>query len=82
VIPQSPAEIVAVLTDPRGHVAIDSSGMLTRHDRVPAVGAPLSSTDREALNDLPLGLFDVTITIVKLESDREIAWTVEGGCRL
>jgi hypothetical protein len=27
-IPAKPAEIFAVLTDPQGHVAIDSSGML------------------------------------------------------
>ena len=35
--------------------------------------------DREALNDYPLGLYDVTVSIVAFEQDREIAWTVLGG---
>lgn len=34
--------------------------------------------DREALNDYPMGLYDVTVTIKKLEPDREIAWTILG----
>src|SRR5579864_3257673 len=34
--------------------------------------------DREALNDYPLGLYDVTVTIRAFERDREIAWTVGG----
>ena len=34
--------------------------------------------DREALNDYPLGLYDVTVEIVTFEKDREIAWTVHG----
>jgi hypothetical protein len=34
--------------------------------------------DREALNDYPLGLYDVTVTITKFVEDREIAWTVAG----
>jgi hypothetical protein len=34
--------------------------------------------DREALNDFPLGKYDVTIIITKFEPDREIAWTIEG----
>jgi hypothetical protein len=34
--------------------------------------------DREALNDYPLGLYDVTVEIVTLEPGREIAWTVHG----
>ena len=76
-----PAEIFAVLTDPRGHVAIDSSGML-----MGASGAVVTKAgdtfvvhmDREALNDYPLGLYDVTVEIVTFEPDREIAWTVHG----
>lgn len=85
VIPASPSEIFDVLTDPRGHVAIDSSGMLmaASGDRVQAVGDSfVVHMDREALNDLPLGLYEVTVTIVKLETDREIAWTVEGRLNL
>jgi hypothetical protein len=34
--------------------------------------------DREALNDYPMGLYDVTVRIVTFEADREIAWTIEG----
>ena len=34
--------------------------------------------DREALNDYPMGLYDVTVTITKFEPDREIAWTIVG----
>ncbi len=34
--------------------------------------------DREALNDYPLGLYDVTVEIVTFEQDAEIAWTVRG----
>ena len=85
VIPASPASIFALLTDPQGHVAIDSSGMLmaASGDRVRAAGDSfLVHMDREALSDYPLGLYDVTIRIVKLEPDREIAWTVEGQLNL
>jgi len=84
-IAADPAAIFAVLSDPRGHVAIDSSGML-----MDATGDPVTSVgdtfvvhmDREALNDYPLGLYDVTVKIVELEPDREIAWTVEGQLNL
>jgi hypothetical protein len=37
--------------------------------------------DREALNDYPLGLYEVTVKIVTFEQDREIAWTIEGQIR-
>jgi hypothetical protein len=77
----SPAEIFTVLTNPRGHVAIDSSGMLM--DASGAIVTKAGDTfvvhmDREALNDFPLGLYDVTVEIVAFEQDREIAWTVRG----
>ena len=74
-------EIFAVLTDPRGHVAIDSSGMLmaASGDVVAKAGDTfVVHMDREALNDYPLGLYDVTVEIVTFEPDREIAWTVHG----
>jgi hypothetical protein len=77
----SPAEIFAVLSDPRGHVAIDSSGMLmaASGDVVTKAGDTfVVHMDREALNDYPLGLYDVTVEIVTFEQDREIAWTVRG----
>jgi hypothetical protein len=80
-IPADAATIFNVLRDPQGHVVIDSSGML-----MDATGSPASAVgdtfvvhmDREALNDFPLGLYDVTVEIVKYEQDREIAWTILG----
>jgi Polyketide cyclase / dehydrase and lipid transport len=80
-IAAQPAEIFSVLTDPKGHVAIDSSGMLmsASGQRVSAVGDSFTvHMDREALNDYPMGLYDVVVTIAKFDPDREIAWTVRG----
>ena len=80
-----PAAIFGVLTDPAGHVAIDSSGMLmsAEGERVKAVGDTfVVHMDREALNDFPLGHYDVTIRIVTYEADRELAWKVEGQLNL
>jgi hypothetical protein len=62
-------------------VAIDSSGMLldATGDPVTAVGDTfVVHMDREALNDYPLGRYDVTISITTLVPEREIAWTVLG----
>lgn len=76
-----PSEVFAVLTDPEGHVDIDSSGMLmsATGDRVGAVGDSfVVHMDREALNDFPLGEYDVTVKIVRFEPDRQIAWRIEG----
>jgi hypothetical protein len=84
-IGSDPATIFRVLTDPQGHVDIDSSGMLmdATGDPVTAVGDTfVVHMDREALNDYPLGLYDVTVKIVTLEPDREVAWTVEGQLNL
>jgi hypothetical protein len=83
-IPADPATIFRILCDPQGHVAIDSSGML-----MSATGEPVSAAgdsfvvhmDREALNDYPLGLYDVTVTITTFVPDREIAWTILGQIR-
>jgi Polyketide cyclase / dehydrase and lipid transport len=83
-IPAKPADIFAVLCDPEGHVAIDSSGMLMSSSGGPvaAVGDSfVVHMDREALNDYPLGLYDVTVTITTFEPDREIAWTILGRIR-
>ena len=80
-IAAEPAAIFAVLRDPHGHVSIDSSGMLMDATGEPANGVGDRFTvhmDREALNDYPLGKYDVTIVITKFEPDREIAWTIEG----
>jgi hypothetical protein len=80
-IATDPATIFAVLADPRGHVTIDSSGMLqaATGDPVTAVGDTfVVHMDRESLNDYPLGLYDVTVSITEFAPDREIAWTVVG----
>jgi len=37
--------------------------------------------DREALNDYPMGTYDVTVTITAFEQDRELAWTILGQIR-
>ncbi|KNX38955.1 SRPBCC family protein [Luteipulveratus halotolerans] len=83
-IAAEPHEIFAVLTDPQGHVAIDSSGMLQSADgeRVEQVGDTfVVHMDREALGDLPMGRYDVTVTITTYEHDVEIAWTILGTVR-
>lgn len=84
-IASEPAAIFRLLSDPQGHVAIDSSGMLmsASGESVRAVGDTfVVHMDREALNDYPLGLYDVTVRIVRFEPDREIAWTPEGQLNL
>lgn len=83
-IPASPEVIFKLLCDPEGHVAIDSLGML-----VSAEGAPVRAVgdtfvvhmDREALNDYPLGKYDVTVVITAIVPDRRIEWTIEGIVR-
>ena len=37
--------------------------------------------DREALNDVPLGLYDVNVVITAFTLNEEIAWTVQGRIR-
>ena len=84
-IAADPTAIFRMLTDPHGHVAIDSSGMLMDASGDPATAVGDSFVvhmDREALNDYPLGLYDVTVKIVRFEPDRQIAWTVEGQLNL
>lgn len=83
-IPADAADIFRVLCDPHGHVAIDSSGMLIDATGEPVTGVGDSFVvhmDREALNDYPLGQYDVTVTIKTFEPDREIAWNVLGRIR-
>ena len=80
-MPSDAAAIFAVISDPQGHVDIDSTGML-----MDATGEPVTAAgdqfvvhmDREALNDYPLGLYDVTVTIVTYEQDRDISWKIDG----
>jgi hypothetical protein len=83
-IEADPATIFRVLCDPQGHVTIDSSGMLmdASGERVAAVGDSfVVHMDREALNDFPMGRYDVTVTITTFVPDREIAWTILGQIR-
>ncbi|MCB0950245.1 MAG: SRPBCC family protein, partial [Mycobacterium sp.] len=83
-IPASAAEIFAVLSDPWGHVAIDATGMLqdAEGDPVRAVGDTfVVHMDREALNDFPLGRYDVTVQINQFEENQLIAWTILGQIR-
>jgi len=78
-------DIFAVLCDPQGHVAIDSSGMLqdAEGDPVTAVGDSfVVHMDRESLNAYPqLGKYDVTVEIKEFEQDRLISWTILGQIR-
>lgn len=78
------ADVFAVLCDPQGHVAIDSSGMLQSADGelVSAAGDSfVVHMDREALNDFPLGKYDVTVQIGDYELNKLISWTVVGQIR-
>jgi uncharacterized protein YndB with AHSA1/START domain len=80
-IEASAGEIFAVLTDPHGHVRIDSTGMLqwAEGEKVRQVGDRfVVHMDRESLNDLPMGKYDVTVIITKLEPDALIEWTISG----
>ena len=84
-IAAAPGDIFRVLSDPQGHVAIDSSGMLMAATGEPARAVGDSFVvhmDREALSDYPLGLYDVTVKFVTFEPDRELAWTIEGRLNL
>ena len=79
-----PADIFAVLADPQGHVAIDASGMLQDADGESVTAAGDSFVvhmDREALNDFPMGKYDVTVEIREFEKDTLIAWTILGQIR-
>lgn len=83
-IEAEPAAIFRILSDPQGHVAIDSSGMLqsATGDRVTAAGDTfVVHMDRESLNDYPLGKYDVTVKIIEFDPGREIAWTIEGNIK-
>ncbi len=80
-IPADPSTIFAVVSDPKGHVAIDASGMLQSWSGEPAgaVGDTfVIHMDREALGDYPMGKYDVTVTITGYEQDEYISWEVSG----
>jgi hypothetical protein len=76
-IPAPPGAIFDILRSPAGHVAIDASGMLQGFTGDPAekVGDTfVIHMDRESLNDVPLGKYDVTVHFIFFERDQEIAW--------
>lgn len=80
-IAAAPATVFALLCDPSGHVAIDSSGMLqsAEGDPIRHIGDRfVVHMDREALNDLPMGKYDVAVIITKFEQDALIEWTISG----
>ena len=76
------ADVFAVLTDPQGHVSIDSSGMLQSAEgsRVTAAGDTfVVHMDREALGDIAeMGRYDVQVIITAFEPDALIEWTISG----
>ena len=80
VIPAPADRVLAVLRDPDGHVAIDSSGMLqsAEGERVEQEGDGfLVHMDREALGDYDLGRYDVTVRITAYRPDTQIEWRIE-----
>jgi hypothetical protein len=80
-IPADAAAIFRVLCDPKGHVAIDASGMLQSSTGDPARAVDdtfVIHMDRESLGDRPMGKYDVTVTITGYEQDRYITWEVSG----
>ena len=80
-IAADPSAIFEVLRSPDGHVSIDASGMLMSAEGDPASGVGdrfLVHMDRDALGDVPLGEYDVTVVIETYEPDREIAWSIDG----
>ena len=80
-IPADPATIFAVVSSPSGHVAIDATGMLQGYtgEAATAVGDTfVIHMDRESLGDLPMGKYDVTVTVTAYEQDAFITWEVSG----
>lgn len=80
-IPAPAADIFAVVSDPRGQVAIDASGMLMSAGgaRVGAVGDKfVVHMDREALGDFPMGRYEVTVIITKFSPDALLEWAISG----
>jgi len=80
-IPADAGKIFDVVRSPAGHVAIDATGMLqgASGDPAGAVGDTfVIHMDRESLGDLPMGKYDVTVTITAYEQDSFIAWEVSG----
>jgi hypothetical protein len=70
--------IFELVSDPRGHVLIDGSGMLVAADGavpVTRVGDAFEmDMDREPLGDVPLGRYRVRNAVTKFVADRQIEW--------
>jgi hypothetical protein len=84
-IPAPPSAVFDIVRSPAGHVAIDASGMLQDFTGEPAekVGDTfVIHMDRESLNDIPLGKYDVTVHIIAFERDQEIAWDLGPEARV
>ncbi len=76
-IPAPPSAIFDIVRSPAGHVAIDATGMLQDFTGDPAQKVDdtfVIHMDRESLNDVPMGKYDVTVHIIVYERDKEIAW--------
>jgi hypothetical protein len=74
----SASRIFTVIADPRGHVAVDGSGMLVAAPdarMITAVGDTfLIDMDREPLGDVPMGKYQVDNVVTEFQQDRELAW--------
>ena len=80
-IAAEPSAIFDVLRSPDGHVAIDATGMLMSADGDKAVAVGdrfVVHMDRDSLRDFDLGEYDVTVVIETFDSNREIAWSIDG----
>ena len=72
-IPAPPSAIFDIVRSPAGHVAIDASGMLQDFTGEPAekVGDRfVIHMDRESLNDMPLGKYDVKVNIIVFDREQ------------
>jgi hypothetical protein len=80
-IPADATTIFDVVRSPKGHVAIDASGMLQGSSGEPAEAAGdtfVIHMDRESLGDLPMGKYDVIVTFTAFERDHHLTWEVSG----
>lgn len=79
-IPASPSVVFAIISDPRGHVAIDASGsLLGAPDPRPATAVGevfVIDMDREALGDRPMGRYQSECRVTRIEEDRLFEWNV------
>jgi uncharacterized protein YndB with AHSA1/START domain len=74
--------IFELITDPRGHVRIDGSGMLVAADNAPRlerVGDAFEmDMDREPLGDIPLGRYRTRNVVTNVVPDEWLEWSVGG----